>query len=121
MNCQWRLRRFWLRINHQRFDDDGRRLRIERNRRRINNRDALLRRKPDASVTSADSGGLRAAIAFRVEHSVNFAVRNGRDFLRASFGEIIQLRFSDAINSQITTDPKVTRIIRNDLKRAVIE
>ena len=116
-----RLQTDVFRVNLQRFDDDGRRMRIKRHGFRINHRHAFLRRKPDFAVFCLYSRGRRAAVTFRIEHSVAFVIRNRNDFFNTPVGEIVQIGFFDAVDAEITANPKIPRVVFDYPKRAVVK
>src|SRR5215472_17416026 len=88
---------------------------------RINNRNSILRRKPQFAVFRFDTGWPHAAIALHIKHAVGFSICHGRDRRALSVSKRIQILLAYSIDAAVTTHPEVASLVFKDLEYAIIK
>src|SRR6201999_946557 len=108
-------------LKRDRLDQHGRGQRVDARGLRVDDRDALLRREPEATVARFNASRQPPAVALDVEHPVPFPVGDAVDACDATVGEVVQLAAADSIDALVTANPEVAVTVFENLKDAVVE
>src|SRR4051794_35012185 len=89
--------------------------------RRVDHRDALLRRKPQTPVVRLHTGRLRAAIRLAVPKSIAFRIARRVDARDFPIGEGVELFAIDPEDAAVGAHPETAEVIFEDLMNHFIE
>src|SRR6185369_4299437 len=85
---------------------DSRRLRVDGNARRVDNRDPGLSGKPEFAVIHFVTGRLAPTVALDVKQAVLLTISNRVDLRGLSLGVIVQLLPADPVDAPVRAHPK---------------
>jgi hypothetical protein len=89
--------------------------------RRIDDRSALQRWKPQPAIASAETGGLTDAVALAALHAVGLAVDPALDRGGDSVGELVELSFRHPEDALVRRQPQVALVVLQDLVHKIVE
>ena len=89
------------------FNDNRRRLLINRDRFGINDGHSVLRGKPEPAISRLPTGWLAPAVAFNIEHSIFLSVGCRSDASKPSGSEVFQFLTADTVDAQIAAHPEI--------------
>ncbi|MCG3162716.1 MAG: hypothetical protein JMDDDDMK_04034 [Acidobacteria bacterium] len=101
--------------------DHRRRRGVERNRFWINYGHAIQRREPQAAIPRPERRRMPAAVAFRADHPIGFAVSYGVNPRNFAFGKFVELTAADALDALIAAHPEIAAPVFEDREDVVAE